>query len=135
MSPIVVIVVLVLLALILVAYAIVIQTVTTKKKQQKRLINALEARAAGFSNLINGFPDGVLPPTIYKLAHVSLIEVYQQLSVLQPNNTDYPNKINELSQAMSQPRTDISTQAIEKLDNIGQMREIKALLDELFLFI
>lgn len=135
MSSVVVIIVIIVLLASLVCYAFISQTLAQKREQRDRLIGALSLKARNFKFMLSGFPKGFLPPELSMLVQKSLMEIYNQLSELEPENNSHQSELQALSQQMNDSRRQDTSQGNVSLDNPQQISEVKACLEELHKYI
>lgn len=135
MSSVAVIVTIVVLLALLVCYAFVSQTLANKREQRDRLVNALSLKARNFKFMLSGFPQGFLPPELTMLVQKSLLEIFNQLVDLEPENEQHKVELQNLSQQMNDARRQPSRQANVRLENPQQISEVKACLEELHKYV
>ena len=135
MSSVAVIVVIVIALSVLVCYAFVSQTLSHKREQRERLASALGLKARNFKFMLNGFPQGFLPPELTLLVQKSLLEIYTQLSDLEPDENNHKSELQTLAQQMSDARRQASRTGNVRLDNPQQINEVKACLEELHKYV
>ncbi|WP_053980113.1 hypothetical protein [Marinagarivorans algicola] len=135
MSSVVVIIVIIALLASLVCYAFISQTLAHKREQRDRLIGALSLKARNFKFMLSGFPQGFLPPELSMLVQKSLMEIYNQLTELEPENNGHQNELQALSQQMNDARRQNTRQGSVSLENPQQISEVKACLEELHKYI
>ena len=88
---------------VLVAIAITMQTVEKNGKEKRRLESSLNTRARNFQYMLEGFPKGFLSRDLQVLVCKCLLEVYQQLSRVNPKNSCSDPKNNWKSSRPSPP--------------------------------
>lgn len=135
MSSILVIVVIIVLLASLVCYAFISQTLAHKREQRDRLIGALTLKARNFKFMLNGFPQGFLPPELTMLVQKSLMDIYNQLAELEPENNAHQGELQTLSQEMNNARRQHTRQGNVRMENPQQISEVKACLEELHKYI
>lgn len=125
-----------LLALLLgvVGYLMFTNAQQKRREQQQRLLTALKARRNLFKELLTRFPSGFLPKEIATLLHRSVRDTAEQLTQLEPRNSDHQEdvvsastQLTQLLKSNQQPRV--------RLTNTEQIQEARKLLQELFRFI
>lgn len=135
MSSVAVIVTIVVLLALLVCYAFISQTLANKREQRDRLVNALSLKARNFKFMLSGFPQGFLPPELTMLVQKSLLEIFNQLADLEPENDQHKVELQGLSQQMNDARRQPSRQTNVRLENPQQISEVKACLEELHKYV
>lgn len=135
MSSVAVIVTIVIVLALLVCYAFISQTMANKREQRDRLVNALSLKARNFKFMLSGFPQGFLPPELTMLVQKSLLEIFNQLADLEPDNDQHKVELQALSQQMNDARRQPSRQANVRLENPQQISEVKACLEELHKYV
>ena len=135
MSSVIVIAVIIIALASLVSYAFISQTLTHKREHQERVINALTSKTRNFKFMLSGFPQGFLPPELTLLIQKSLLEIYSQLSELEPANVGHRGEIQALSLQMSETRRQATRRSNIHLENHQQISEVKACLEELHKYI
>lgn len=135
MSSVAVIVTIVVILAFLVCYAFISQTLANKREQRERLVNALSLKARNFKFMLSGFPQGFLPPELTMLVQKSLLEIFNQLGDLEPDNNQHKVELQTLSQQMNDARRQPSRQANVRLENPQQISEVKACLEELHKYV
>lgn len=135
MSSVAVIAVIIILLASLVCYAFISQTLAHKREQRERLVSALSLKARNFKFMLNGFPQGFLPPELTMLVQKSLMDIYNQLTELEPQNNLFRGELQTLSQQMNDARRQHSRQGNVRMENPQQISEVKACLEELHKYI
>ncbi len=135
MSSIYIITIIIGLLICLVCYIFVSQTIEKKQKQKQRLLTALKARSRTFKYILNGFPPDFLPKQLSLLVHRSLIDVCEQLSKMEPEDSIHIEELQHFSQQMDAlQRKESSTKRVQ-LKNAQQVQEVRRYLQELNKFI
>ncbi len=135
MSSIAIIITIVVVLGILVCYAFISQTVQNKKEQRARFKTALITRARNFKHILEGFPAGFLPNELKLLVQKSLVEIFGQLTELEPTNEEYANQLQLMTQEMAAAQRQDPNQVTSQLDNPQIIKEAKNCLEELFKFV
>jgi hypothetical protein len=121
--------------LALIAIAITIQTIEKNTKEKRRLETALKSRARNFQYLLEELPDGFLSKELQQLVCHSLIDVYEQLTQLQPKSNEFSHQLTRYKQQLAQVNALEHSPAPPTLTDLGQIKEIQQLLSSLFNFI
>lgn len=72
-----------------ICYIFIRQTLLKKKQEKARLIRALSKRASDLIQMVNGFPDNFLGRDLSVLLFRNIVDVFEQLSQLDSNETQY----------------------------------------------
>lgn len=111
------------------------QTITKRKKEQMRLHRALDQRAKDLTQMINAFPPQFLPQELSVFLYRCLVDTYEQLSKLSPDNPEYLEQFKihtaqmEAIMRVPKERSDVS------LNSTSQINEIRQYLNHLGRFI
>lgn len=136
MSSVVAITSIIVLLATLVCYAFVAQSITNKRRQKERLLTGLKARSRNFKFMLNGFPEGFLPKDLKLLIQRCLMQVSEQLSRLEPQQSSHTEDFQLISQQMAETqRQPPQASKAANLENPQQLREVKACLEELYKFV
>ncbi len=135
MSSIAVIATIIILLSVLVCFAFVTQTLAHKREQRTRMISALTAKVRNFKYMQNGFPPGFLPPDLALLVQKSLLEIFNQLMELDPQNTAYQAELQLIGQNMTNVRRQAKPSGPVRLQSQQQISEVKSCLEELHKYI
>lgn len=135
MSTVTVIVAIVCLLGVLVSYAFVQQTVKNKKEHRARMLAALKSRSRTFKFMLKGFPKGFLSKELVTLVQKSLIDVYEQLSKLEPEMPQHLQNFQQLSSELTENQRQAKPSEPPTLDNPQQIKEVKVCLEELHKFV
>ncbi len=135
MSTATIIVAIVILLGGLVSYAFVLQTVKSKNEQKKRLTIGLKARSRNLKYLLNGFPPGFLSKELHTLVQKNLVDVCEQLSKLEPDEAQHLQELQYVSSQLAEIQRQAAPSAPPALNNPGQIKEVKACLEELHKFV
>lgn len=136
MSTVTIITSIIVLLAILVCYAFIVQTIRQKKQHHNRMLQAMRYRWRNFRYMLNGFPEGFLPPELKLLVQRSLLDTLENLVRLEPRNPAHKEELQLLTQQMSE--TTRQTQEPSRrssVENPQQIRDIKSGLEELYKFV
>lgn len=125
----------VIILVALTVYAFLSQTISEKRKQKERLLSALNQRARNFKTLINGFPAGYLSKDLTLLVYQCLADVTEQLSKLDNKNTGSVEELAHYRAQMEKLKRQQGEPAAVSLQTPQQVKEVKALLQDLNNFI
>lgn len=120
---------------IMVALAISMQTLEKNRKEKQQLERSLQSRIRNFEYMLKGFPEGFLSSDLQILVCKCLQEVYQQLSNLEPKNTQYASRSKDIEQQINQLRKQGANANKVELTDQKQIKEIQKMLKSLFNFI
>lgn len=120
---------------VLVAIAVAVQTVEKNKKEKRRLHAGLTGKARNFQHMLAGFPEGFLNNDLQTLVCKSLLQVYEQLSEMEPSNKEYARQIQAVKQQLQQLKNKPAQQQTVALTDNAQIKEVQKLLKGLFNFI
>ena len=73
----------------LICYIFIRQTIVKKQKERARLHKALEKRVAHLVQMLNSFPPHFLPKDLTIFLHRCIVDTYEQLSKLLPDEPEY----------------------------------------------
>ncbi len=73
----------------MVCYALVVQTLNKKRQQKQLLLTALKTRQRNFKFMLSAFPKGFLTQDLILLIYRCLVDVYEQLAQLVPEDGQY----------------------------------------------
>lgn len=136
MSTVTVITSIIVLLAILVCYAFIAQTIRQKKQRHNRLLQAMRYRWRNFRHMLNGFPEGFLPPDLKLLVQRSLLDTLENLVRLEPRNPNHKEELHLLTQQMSETSHETYNASHKpNLQNPQQIVDIKSGLEELFKFV
>jgi hypothetical protein len=85
MTSVYIIIGLILLTCGLICYVFIKQTIVKRKRERTRLFNALEKRSKELLQMLNAFPPHFLPKDISVFLYRCIVDVFEQLSKLEPS--------------------------------------------------
>ncbi|HEY6528895.1 MAG TPA: hypothetical protein VIZ65_09400 [Cellvibrionaceae bacterium] len=135
MSSVFVISSIVIVLAILACYAFVSQTLALRKEHRERLMTVLSAKVRNFKHMLNGFPPGFLPKDLTVLVLRSLIDLYEQLVDVAPDNSQYKQDLQSISQQLNDVQRQHKPTTPAAIDNPQQLKDAKTCLDELHKFV
>ena len=135
MSPVLIISIIVVVLVIVVAYAFVFQTMDNKRKQRQRVVSALKQRAGNFAFMVEGFPAEFLTKDLTVLVYRCLMDVYEQLAKLDPNEDSHVSALEKYRDAMAKALERTDTGKRVQLSSLQQIKDIRTHLTELHKFI
>ena len=135
MSTIVIAIVVTVLLAALVGYAVISQSADQKRKQKQRLVAALKTRARNFKHMLSGFPPDFLTKELVVLVHKCLIDVYEQLSKLEPETGTHLKALQLYTSQMQEVQNKPKSSRPKTLQNPQQVKEVRRYLQELNKFI
>ncbi len=135
MSSITITVIIIALLAALVCYAFVSQTIEKNRKQKQRLLAALKMRSRSFKYILSGFPPDFLTRDLTVLVHRCLIDVCEQLSKLEPNDSTYVDELQFYSLQMEEVQKKTKDKRAKPLENAQQVKEVKTHLEEVGKFV
>lgn len=118
-----------------IGYVFVFQTVDKKRRQRQRLITALKQRSKNFAHMIKGFPPNLLTKDLNVLVYRCLADVHEQLSKLEPNNSNHTTALQSYQQAMNKAMNAPDSGQRTKMQSLQQAKEIRNHLQDLFKFV
>ena len=131
MSSVTIIVLIVTLLVVLLAYAFISQTMERRRKQKQRLLSALRQRAKNFKVMISGFPSGFLTRDLNVLVHKCLVDVTGQISQLEGKSRQHAEELAHYSKLLEVAKRQPETSQRNRLQNPQQVKEVRALLQDL----
>ena len=120
---------------ILVAIAITMQTIDKNNKEKRRLESALKARGRNFDYMLSGFPDGFLNRDLQVLVCNCLVEVYTQLSQINPRSKEYSNNLTRAKMSLAKAAAKPANNSSVTLTDTVQIKEVQKILSGLYNFI
>jgi len=129
----VIIIACVLLAVI--AATIIKQLVDRNRQQKQRIISALRKRGRNFKYLLEGFPPNFLGPELKLLVLKCILEVYQKLSHLEPDNEQHLDEIQHVTTAIEETKRRQQPARRQPLKSAQEIKEVKRYLEELQKFV
>ncbi|MGK0499247.1 MAG: hypothetical protein ACJAYG_000881 [Oceanicoccus sp.] len=121
--------------LILVAVAVTLQTIEKNAKDKRRIESALKSRSRNFEYMLEGFPEGFLNRDLLILVCNCLLEVFSQLSKINPKNKEYQSKYQNAASRLEQNRAKPAIAGTTKLTDTKQIKEVQKMLTGLYNFI
>jgi septal ring factor EnvC (AmiA/AmiB activator) len=135
MSSVYIISSIVILLAILACYAFVSQTLALRKQHRDKLQTVLTAKVRNFKHMLSGFPAGFLPKDLTVLVLRSLIDMYEQLVDIDPDNNQFKQDLQSVSQQLNEVQRQTKPVAPAAIDNPQQLKDAKTCLDELHKFV
>lgn len=135
MSSVYIISSIVILLAILACYAFVSQTLALRRQHRERLLTVLTAKVRNFKHMLSGFPTGFLPKDLTVLVLRSLIDMYEQLVDIDPDNAQYRQDLQSVSQQLNEVQRQTKPVAPAAIDNPQQLKDAKTCLEELHKFV
>lgn len=135
MSAVLVISLVAVVAVIALAYALVFQTLDNKRKQRQRVTSAMVQRAKIFEQMTRSFPDNFMPKDIVALIYRCLVDTFEQLIKLEPNNKKHAEAAVSYQDAMAKTQKLNDAQLITKLGDLQKIKEVRTQLQDLHKFV
>lgn len=135
MSSVYIISSIVILLAILACYAFVSQTLALRKQHRDKIQTVLSAKVRNFKHMLNGFPPGFLPKDLTVLVLRSLIDMYEQLVDIEPDNPQYKQDLQSVSQQLNEVQRQTKPVTPAAIDNPQQLKDAKTCLEELHKFV
>jgi len=124
-----------LLLLLVAGYMFLTHSLERRRIRRQRLLTALKARRNTFKDLATGFPKGFLSKDLTGFLYRSLIDACEQLVLLEPQNGQYVEEITLYNAQLSANATSGDDTGRVRIENPGQLKEARTLLQELHKFI
>jgi len=122
---------------LLVCFVFIRQTIVKKQQEKARLSRALVKRAKFLQQMLESFPQGFLPTDLSVLLLRSIVDTFEQLTKLLPEETQYVDHFKlyttMLEEAIKNSSKEEPSQAA--IDNSSQIAEIRQSLNQLSRFI
>lgn len=135
MSTVSIIICIVVLLIALVCYAFAMQNIQNKKEQRKRLLIALQSQARGFKFILSGCPEGFLPKDLKLIVLKNVIDVFEQLSRLDPKDNSYLQELQTYTNQLAETQREQQTDAHTAMQSLEQIKSVKICLEELNRFV
>lgn len=135
MSSLLIIVIIVVLLVCLVSYAVISQTLASAREKRNRQISAFKTKARQLKFMLSGFPEGFLPREILLLLQKNLLDVFENLSQLEPQDSKHKEDLRWTSSLLTTTQRSPKTETGESLDNLQQIKEVKTCLEQLHRFV
>ena len=135
MSSVLIIVIIVVLLVGLVSFAVISQSVSHAREKRNRSITALKTKARQLKYMVSGFPKGFLPRDISLLLQKNLLNVLEQLSSLEPQESQHKQDLQWIASLLNDTQRVAQPEATETLENPQQIKEAKLCLEELNSFV
>ncbi|MFT6388034.1 MAG: hypothetical protein ACJAUP_001407 [Cellvibrionaceae bacterium] len=135
MTQVYVIIGIIMLACLLVCYIFVKQTVIKRKKEKMRLRRALEKRSQDLVRMLTAFPPNFLPNDLQIFLYRCIIDVFEQLSTLAPEEHEYLENCTRYTSHMETAARSPQTQSQASIQNSSQINELRQHLNYLGRFL
>ena len=122
---------------LLVCYVFIRQTIVKKQKEKARLNRALAKRAKFLQQMLESFPQGFLPRDLSVLLLRSIVDTFEQLTKLTPDESQYIDQFKLYTTMLEETikAGNKEEQAPVGIDNSNQITEIRQSLNQLGRFI
>jgi hypothetical protein len=134
MTSVYIIIGLILLTCALICYIFIKQTIVKHKRQKARLFSALEKRSKEFLQMLNAFPPHFLPKDISVFLYRCIVDVFEQLSKLEPGRPELLEQFTLYSTALETTMRQPVNNHQVRLQNTNQINEIRQYLNYLSRF-
>ena len=122
----------ILIAIILLAcFVFIRQTITKRHKEKIRLQRALDKRAKDLVQMLNAFPPKFLPQDLLLFLYRCIVDTYEQLSKLSPDNPDYLEHFKAHTASMEAAMRTTKEEGEASLQSSAQINEIRHYLNHL----
>lgn len=119
----------IVLVSVLICYIFIRQTIVKRQKEKARLHRALEKRSKELVQMLNSFPANFLPRDLSVFLYRCIVDVYEQLSKLMPEETEFIENFKlytgQMESAMRTPATNTSV----TFTNSSQINEVRQYLN------
>ncbi|MBX2809949.1 MAG: hypothetical protein KTR20_15105 [Cellvibrionaceae bacterium] len=126
----------IMLISVLICYIFIRQTIVKRRRERARLHRALDKRAKDLIQMLNAFPTNFLPRDLLIFLFRCIVDVYEQLSKLAPDELEYLDNFKlytaQMETAMRAPK-DSSEEVV--LQSSSQINEIRQYLNYLGRFL
>ncbi len=126
---------LILLTCVLICYIFIKQTIVKKNREKARLFNALENRAKELLQMLNAFPTNFLPKDLSIFLHRCIVDVFEQLSKLEPDRPEFLDQFTLHTTAMENTIRQPTNKSEARLQTTSQINEIRQHLNYLGRFL
>ncbi|MGH1484594.1 MAG: hypothetical protein ACRBCI_00155 [Cellvibrionaceae bacterium] len=112
--------------IVLICFVFIRQTITKRHKEKLRLHRALDKRAKDLVQMLNAFPPNFLPQDLLVFLYRCIVDTYEQLSKLSPDEPEYLEHFKahtaHMEAAMRAPKTksEVSLQSSTQINEIRQ---------------
>jgi hypothetical protein len=117
--------------IVLICFIFIRQTITKRKKEKMRLHRALDKRAKDLVQMLNAFPPNFLPQDLLVFLHRCIVDTYEQLSKLSPDEPEYLEHFKAHTAHMEAAMRAPKTKSEASLQNSSQINEIRQYLNYL----
>lgn len=135
MTAVYIIIGLILLTCALICYVFIKQTIVKKKREKARLFNALEKRSKELLQMLNAFPPHFLPKDLSIFLHRCIVDVFEQLSKLEPERSEFLDQFTLYTAAMENIVRQPASNNEVHLQTASQINEIRQYLNYLGRFL
>lgn len=135
MTQVYVIIGVIMLVCALVCYIFVRQTVVKRKKEKSRLKRALEKRSQDLVQMLNAFPPNFLPNDLQTFIYRCIVDVFEQLSKLAPEQPEYLENFTLYTSQMETATRSPKAQSNASIQSSSQINELRQYLNHLGRFI
>lgn len=117
---------LIIVVSILICIVFIRQTITKRQKEKQRLHRALDKRAKDLVQMLNAFPPNFLPNDLLVFLYRCIVDVYEQLCQLDPDEPEYVEHFKaytiNMETALRAPKhgADIALQSSSQINEIRQ---------------
>lgn len=119
----------------LVCYIFVRQTVIKRKKEKARLKRALDKRSKDLVQMLNAFPPYFLPKDLQVFIYRCIVDVFEQLSKLEPNEQHYIDSYTLYTSQMETAARETHRQSETNIQSSSQINELRQYLNYLGRFV
>jgi hypothetical protein len=131
MTSVYIIVGLILFTCAIICFIFIKQSIAKRKRERKRLLSALEKRSKELLQMLNTFPPHFLPKEISVFLYRCIIDVFEQLSKLEPRRTEFLEQFMLYSATLETTiRQHVNTHKVH-LQSTTQINEIRQYLNYL----
>lgn len=135
MTQVYVIIGVLMLVCILVCYIFVKQTVIKRKREKLRLKRALDKRSQDLVQMLNAFPSDFLPNDLQTFIYRCIVDVFEQLSKLAPDEPEYLENFTLYTSQMETAVRTPQAQSNASIQSGSQINELRQYLNHLGRFI
>jgi hypothetical protein len=125
----------IILIVVLISFVFIRQTISKRQKEKLRLHRALDKRSKDLVHMLNAFPPNFLPRDLLVFLYRCIVDTYEQLSKLSPNEPEYlelfKTYTTQMESVMRAPQSDAEV----NLQNSSQINEIRQYLNYLGRFL
>lgn len=125
----------IILTCALVCYIFVRQTVVKRKKEKMRLKRALDKRSKDLVQMLSAFPPNFLPTDLQMFVYRCIIDVFEQLSKLAPDEPEYLENFTLYTSQMETAARAPQVQTETNIQSSSQLNELRQYLNYLGRFI